>query len=56
MEYAWAVKRQTLRRCREHIDKHVERAQVAGAAEGQRLTQSEVVLLVAEFAAGLFDE
>ena len=56
VEYARAVKRQALRRCREHIEEHVERAQVARAAEGQRLTQSEVVVLVAEFAAGLFDE
>ena len=50
------MKRQSLRRCREHIDEHVERAQVARASEGQRLTQSEVVVLVEEFVAGLFDE
>ena len=56
VEYARAVKRQSLRRCREHIDEHVERAQVARASEGQRLTQSEVVVLVEEFVAGLFDE
>ena len=56
VEYAWAVKRQTLRRCREHIEQHVERAQLARAGEGQRLTQSAVVVLVEEFAAGLFDE
>ena len=56
VEYAWAVKRQTLRRCREHIEQHVERAQLARAGEGQRLAQSEVVMLVEEFVAGLFDE
>ena len=54
MEYAWAVKRQTLRRCREHIEQHVG-AQLARAGEGQRLTQSEVVVLV-ESCGGLFDE